>query len=110
MVCAAWCTESLLQGVVTIGQSTPDHKRDHCGRVDLLPWLLPLTLSSLLKKDPWLQIRGKVIETKVEFFIFVFLFMSMVLFVKQNLRAHREKPVTLISAPSVLRCSIGFCH
>ena len=85
MVCAAWCTESLLQGVVSIGQSTPDHKRVHCGTLDLLPWLLPLTLSSLLKKDPWLQIRGKVIERKVELFIFVFLFMSMVLFVMQNI-------------------------
>ena len=110
MVCAAWCTESLLQGVVSIGQSTPDHKRVHCGTLDLLPWLLPLTLSSLLKKDPWLQITGKVIERKVELFIFVFLFMTMVLFVIKNMRAHREKPVTLISAPSVLRCLIGFCH
>ncbi|XP_044183101.1 focadhesin-like isoform X2 [Acropora millepora] len=62
MVCAAWCTESLLQGVVSIGPSTPDQKRVHCGTLDLLPWLLPLTLSSLLKKDPWLQIRGKVLD------------------------------------------------
>ncbi|XP_015773334.1 PREDICTED: LOW QUALITY PROTEIN: focadhesin-like [Acropora digitifera] len=62
MVCAVWCTESLLQGVVSIGQSTPDHKRVHCGTLDLLPWLLPLTLPSLLKKDPWLQIRGKVLD------------------------------------------------
>lgn len=84
MACAAWCTESLLQGVVSIGQSTPDHKTDHCGTLDLLPWLLPLTLSSLLKKDPWLQIRGKVIERKVEYFIFVFLFTSVVPVVIQN--------------------------
>ena len=69
MVCEAWCTDSLLQGLLisSTSQTKGGHKSDHRGTHDKLPWLLPLTLSSLLKKEPWLQITGKVFDGKPEF-------------------------------------------
>ncbi|XP_068741397.1 focadhesin-like [Montipora capricornis] len=64
MVCEAWCTDSLLQGLLisSTSQTKGGHKSDHRGTHDRLPWLLPLTLSNLLKKEPWLQITGKVLD------------------------------------------------
>lgn len=63
MFSTAWCTEPLLQGLglslatKTAGSLTAGQC---CGSRDRLPWLLPLTLSTLLKRDSFVQITGKV--------------------------------------------------
>ena len=60
MICAAWCTVPLLQG---LGPS-PLTESAIGLTAQRFPWLLPLTLSTLLKKEPWVQLTGKVHETK----------------------------------------------
>lgn len=65
MFSTAWCTEPLLQGLglslatKTAGSLTAGQC---CGSRDRLPWLLPLTLSTLLKRDSFVQITGKVLD------------------------------------------------
>lgn len=66
MVCAAWCTVPLLQGLGPSPLTEPaiGLTAEYFGSPQRFPWLLPLTLSTLLKKEPWVQLTGKVHETK----------------------------------------------
>ncbi|CAH3022453.1 unnamed protein product, partial [Porites evermanni] len=64
MVSAAWCTVPILQALApfpsnqpTVGQITAC-----CESLERLPWLLPLTLSTLLREEPWAPVAGKVLD------------------------------------------------
>lgn len=70
MVCAAWCDVPVLQGIGLLSTTEPSLQltAEHCGTLERFLWLLPLTLSTLIKKEPWTQITGKV--NKNEFCLF----------------------------------------
>lgn len=62
MVSAAWSDVPILQGIglSTTTEPTLSLTAEHCGSLERFPRLLPLTLSTLLKREPWTQITGKV--------------------------------------------------
>lgn len=63
-VSAAWCDVAILQGIGLSSTTEPASllTAKQCGSLERFPWLLPLTLSTLLKREPWTQITGKVIK------------------------------------------------
>ena len=62
MVCAAWCDVPILQGIGQLSTTQPPVQLAavQCGSLERFLWLLPLTLSTLIKQEPWTQITGKV--------------------------------------------------
>ena len=62
MVCATWCDVPILQGIGQLSTTEPSLQRtvEQCGSLERFLWLLPLTLSALIKQEPWTQITGKV--------------------------------------------------
>jgi len=64
MVCAAWCDVPILQGIGQLSTTEPSFQltAEQCGSLESFLWLLPLTLSTLVKQEPWTQITGKVLD------------------------------------------------
>ena len=62
MVCAAWCDVPILQGIGQLSTTEPllQLTAEQCESRESFVWLLPLTLSTLIKQEPWTQITGKV--------------------------------------------------
>ena len=60
LVSAAWCDVPILQGVELPFSTCPPFDATYCGSIERFPYLLPLTLSTLLGKEPWRQIAEKV--------------------------------------------------
>ena len=62
VVCAAWCDVPILQGIGQLSTAEPSLQltAEQCGSLESFLWLLPLTLSTLIKQEPWTQITGKV--------------------------------------------------
>lgn len=75
MVCAAWCEVPLLQGLGQPPTAEPAMRltAPYCGSLETSPWLLPLTLSTLLREEPWAPIVGKVSEKNAKSFFTVIL-------------------------------------
>lgn len=62
LVSAAWCDLPILQGLELPVSTCPPVDVECCYSIERFPWLLPLTLSNLLGKEPWRQIAEKVID------------------------------------------------
>jgi len=62
MVCAAWCDVPILQGIGQLSTTEPllQLTAQQCELRESFVWLLPLTLSTLIKQEPWTQITEKV--------------------------------------------------
>ncbi|XP_027059446.1 focadhesin-like [Pocillopora damicornis] len=62
LVSAAWCDLPILQGLELPVSTCPPVDVECYYSIERFPWLLPLTLSNLLGKEPWKQIAEKVID------------------------------------------------